>query len=138
VRRLGQLLLLTALALLPGGPATAGSWPVPLAGGSALAATQALPVAPAPVASTCSLVSLQITVSWPAVPQAASYTVYQSISGAAGTYTAAATVTGTSWKSPVLVVGTYWYEVSATVGTSWTSPRSAATAPHSVTVFVCT
>jgi len=72
------------------------------------------------------------------VPKATSYGVYQSTTGAAGTYSLVATVAGTTWTSPVLLLGSYWYKVTATIGSNWTSPLSVATAGHTITVVLCT
>jgi hypothetical protein len=138
-RVLGALLVIAILGLLHADPAEATGWSVPTtAGAKGAAKALTLPAAPANPTATCSLVSLQITVGWTAVPKATSYGVYQSTTGAAGTYSLVATGAGTTWTSGILLLGNYWYKVTATIGTNWTSPLSAATAGHTVTVFVCT
>jgi hypothetical protein len=127
-----------AFALSPPGFA-ATNWTIGLVAGSKGESTsQAVPAAPTATA-TCSLVALQITVNWTAVTHATSYTVWQSTTGANGTYSVAASgVTATTWTSPILVLGTYFYEVSANIGSNWVTARSAATAGHSITLVRCT
>ena len=127
-------------AVLATAPALATTWAVSLAAGSKGQATaNTVPAAPTNVVATCSLVSLQITVTWNAVPHATSYTVYQSTSGANGTYSAVATgVTATTWTSGILLLGTYYYKVTATYGTTWEGAQSAATAGHTITLVLCT
>lgn len=121
------------------GPARGSTWVVPLRTGSTgSTASSAVPAAPTATA-TCSLISLQITVSWTAVANAAKYDVYVSTTGAAGAYTIAASgVVGTTWTSPILLLGTYYYKVTATVGATWTTALSAPTAGHTITVVLCT
>jgi hypothetical protein len=132
------LATIVAVSAAPAGAVT--NWIVHVAAGSsAQASAQSVPSPPSPVTSTCSLVALQVTVSWPAVAHAASYTVYQSTTGANGTYTAVATgVATTSWTSPILVLGTYFYEVTATVGSNWVTAKSAASNGHTITLVLCT
>ena len=127
-----------AAVAAPAGAVT--NWTVQLAASSSAQATaQAVPSPPASVTSTCSLVALQVTVNWTAVAHAASYTVYQSTSGATGTYSVVASgVATTSWTSPILVLGTYYYEVTATVGSNWVTARSAASNGHTITLILCT
>ncbi len=138
-RVLGALLGVAILGLVDAGPAGAAGWPVPTTAGTHGAARAlTLPSAPANPTATCSLIALQITVAWSAAPKATSYSVYQSTTGATGTYSLVATVAGTAWTSPVLVLGSYWYKVTATIGNNWTSPLSAATAGHTITLALCT
>jgi hypothetical protein len=138
-RVLGALLVTAILGLVHAGPADATGWSVPtIAGAKGAAKALALPAAPTNPTATCSLVSLQITVGWSAVPKATSYGIYQSTTGAAGTYSLVATVAGTTWTSGILLLGSYWYKVAATIGSNWTSPLSAATTGHTITLFVCT
>lgn len=129
----------TVVACVPPADAAA-NWTIPLAAASkAHAAAQTVPSPPASVTSTCSLVALQVTVSWTAVAHASSYTVYQSTTGASGTYSAVATgVVGTSWLSPILLLGTYYYEVTATVGSNWVSAKSSPSNGHTITLVLCT
>jgi hypothetical protein len=121
--------------------AWATSWPVTLQSNSrGEGHAQTLPAPPANPIAQCTATALQITVSWSAVPHAATYTVYQSTTSASGPYTAAATgLTTTTWTSSVpLAAGTYWYEITATIGTTWISAASTATAPRTITVVLCT
>lgn len=124
---------------LDAGPAWGSNWVVPLRSGSkGQAAASAVPAAPTATA-TCSLISLQITVSWTAVAHASKYDVYVSSSGSGGPYLLAASgVVGTTWTSPILLLGTYFYKVTATVGTTWTTALSAPTVGHTITVAICT
>jgi hypothetical protein len=139
MRVLGALFAIAVLGLVQADPAGASGWPVATgAGAKGAARALPLPAAPANPTATCSLVSLQITVAWSAVPKATSYGIYQSTTGAAGTYSLYATVAGTSWTSPVLLLGSYWYKVTATIGGNWTSPLSVATAGHTITLILCT
>lgn len=132
--------LATVAAVAVPSAEAAPSWTVQLAANSKAQATaQAVPSPPGSVTSTCSLVALQVTVTWTAVAHAASYTVYQSTTGANGTYSVVATgVATTSWTSPVLVLGTYFYEVTATIGSNWVTARSAASNGHTITLVLCT
>ena len=137
-RVLGALSVVGLIGLIHAGAAAATGWPVPVGSGAhAVATAQALPAAPANPTSTCSLVALQVAVGWSAVPHATGYGVYQSTTGAGGSYSLVATVTGPAWTSPILMLGTYWYRVSASIG-SWTSPLSSPTAGHSITLALCT
>lgn len=133
-------LLVIATATLVGASSAQGSnWTLTAGSGSA-GEGQAQPVPAAPSASaSCYLLALQITVSWSAVTHAGSYSVYESTKSSSGPFTVAASgLTTTSWTSPALATGTYWFEVTATLGTSWTTSASAATAPHTVTLALCT
>lgn len=131
--------LAVASQAIDAGPARGSNWVVPLGGGSkGQAAALGVPTAPTATA-TCSLIALQITVSWTAVAHASKYDVYVSTTGAAGAYTIAASgVVGTSWVSPILLLGTYYYKVTATVGTTWTTALSAPTVGHTITIAICT
>jgi hypothetical protein len=136
------LCVATATACGIASPAAwATNWPLTVQSNSrAEAHAQTRPNAPANPTALCTATALQITVSWSAVPHAATYVVYQSTTSASGPYTAAATgLTTTTWTSSApLSTGTYWYEVTATVGTTWISPASTATAPRTITVVLCT
>src|ERR1700756_1172471 len=90
-RLLGVLACIIAAAVAAPAASAATAWAVGLVAGShAQATAQQQPTAPTGVTATCSLVSLQITVSWNATPHASSYTVYKSTTSASGPYTVAA------------------------------------------------
>lgn len=131
--------LLAAAQTVDASTAHGSTWVVPVnTGSNGRAAALGVPSAPAATA-TCSLVSLQITVSWTAVAHASKYDVYVSSTGIGGAYSiAAAGVVGTLWVSPILLLGTYFYKVTATVGSTWTTALSAPTAGHTITLVVCT
>jgi hypothetical protein len=67
-----------------------------------------------------------VTVSWNAVADAASYTVLKSTTTSTGTYSSKASgLTGTSWTSTALDANNYWFEVDAYLGTKWVSVPSS-------------
>lgn len=119
-------------------PAQASSWPITVSPVShAQAQARPAPPAPASASSVCGtgLLSGDVVVTWAAVANATTYTVYQSTSAASGPYTPVATgVTATTWTSGALGTGSYWYEVSATVGSNWVGANSSATAQRTVVV----
>jgi hypothetical protein len=132
-----------ALVLLPG-IAAASSWTTPLrSASSGQSRARSLPSPPTGVIASCAAPSTSrtVTVTWTPVPNAGSYTVYQSKTSATTGYTTAATgVTGTAWTSGNLTAATYWFQVSALIGTKWVSAHSAASnqaTTHSTNPF-CT
>jgi hypothetical protein len=139
-RRSAAAAVLALSLVLGASAAAASSWTAGLAAsskGQGQASSQ--PAAPINITATCSLVALKITVGWDAVPNATTYTVYQSSTGANGTYTSVQTgITGTSWQTGVLVLGTFYYKVVAYVGSNWVSPLSVASPGHTITIAVCT
>jgi hypothetical protein len=117
-----------ALGATPAGAAS--SWAVSAGvAGSGYAAAAQPPAAPAPVSAKCGPASRTVTVSWPAVPRATSYTVYQS-SGTA--YVQVATTAATSWTSGALANGKYTYKLSASVGANWAGPQSTASPTRTI------
>lgn len=116
--------------LLSSGLAVAG-WTVGLRSGSTGEAQSSSPAAPANVASKCAS-SSTVTVTWDAVPHAASYTVYESSTSASSGYAQAATeITATTWTSGTLKKSkSYWFELTATVGSHWVSADSSDTGPR--------
>ena len=121
--------------------AWATAWTVGLAANSQ-GETQAggAPTAPSGVSSTCtSALATTVTVTWNAVANATSYSVYDSTTSASSGYSLYASgVSGTSFTTGSLAAGTYWFEVVALTGTNWASPNSAATAARIITVATCT
>ena len=102
------------------------------------ATARALPAAPIGATATCASKKM-ITITWPAVTNATSYTVYESTTSASTGYAVAATgVTATTWTSPSLAAAHYWFEVTATIGTNWASPASTATGRSTITASGCT
>ncbi len=127
---------MAALTLACVGPAAASSWAIAVGtGSSGEVQSSSLPAAPGGPAAACvSSSSNTIKVTWSAVTDASSYTVYEATSASTGPYSAAATgITSTSWTSGSLSSGNYWFEVSAYEGTNWQSTDSAATAESTVT-----
>jgi hypothetical protein len=120
--------VLIIVLLTPAASAWASNWAPALGAGSkAEAQALAAPSAPAGVSAACVSPSLkEITVTWAAVANASTYTVYDSTTSAGGTYASKATgVTGTSWTSTSLAANNFWFEVAAYVGTKWVSAKSA-------------
>jgi hypothetical protein len=88
------------------------------------------------VAANCN--NQNIDVTWTAVTQASTYTVYQSTVSSTSGFSAVATgVAGTSWTSVSPADGDYWFKVTAYVGTNWVSVQSAATAQMTVISSAC-
>jgi hypothetical protein len=118
----------------------ASSWNVGL--GSSGGETQATgaPSAPTGVTAVCtSPISNTGEVSWSAVTEATSYTIYYSTTSSTDGFSPAATgVVGTTWTSPGLGSGDYWFEVAAYVGTYWASPNSVATSQLTIAALTCT
>jgi hypothetical protein len=107
--------------------ASASNWALVLkAGSKAEAEALAGPAAPAGVSAACmSSTSKEITVTWGAVADASTYTVYDSTS-MNGTYASKATgQTGTSWTGTISTAGNHWFEVAAYMGSKWVSAKSA-------------
>ena len=132
--------VLAATCALPSGAVAATNWTVGLAANSHGHAAASTVSPPSSVSATCTGLTTPIVVSWSAVANAASYTVYQSTGG--GAFTSATTISAptTTWHySPPGLLQTYAFKVLATVGTNWTSALSGATATRSITVLlVCT
>jgi hypothetical protein len=128
--------VLVAVLLATVVPAAGSNWTLSLAAGSK-GATQAKPGPPAPTGVTDVCVSPSgrtVTVSWNAVADASTYTVFKSTTTSTGTYSSTATgVTTNSWTSGTLTAGNYWFKVEAYVGTKWVSAQSAAT-PSETTI----
>jgi hypothetical protein len=121
-------------------PAQASIWPVGLAASSkGQAQARSAPAAPTSPSAACSglLLSPHLVVTWTGVPNASTYTVYQSTTAATGPFVVAATgITTTTWTSPVLGTGGFWFQISATVGSNWVSPHSVSTSGNSVILGV--
>ena len=128
-RALGSALALGFLVATTAGAASgATSWIVTLHSNSAgEGQAQALPAAPTGAAAACnSPTSKAIKVTWNAVTDASTYSVYDSTTAATGTYSLAATgVTTNAWTSGTLSPGNYWFEVTASIGSSWASTKSS-------------
>lgn len=83
------------------------------------------PAAPTSISASCvSSSKKKVTVTWSAVANASSYTVFDTD---ASTTTPVATVATTSWTSGTLATGTYKYKVSANFGANWAGTKSTAT-----------
>ena len=129
-RGLFGLLLSAALTIVGISAPTAASasnWALVLKTGSkAEAKALAGPSAPAGVAAACvSRTQKEIKVTWGAVADASTYTVYDSTS-LNGTYVPNFPgQTGTTWTGTISTAGKYWFEVGAYVGTNWVSANSA-------------
>jgi hypothetical protein len=121
-------------------PAQASIWPVSLAANSSgQAQARVAPAAPASPSATCSglLLSPHLVVTWSAVPNASTYTVYESTTASTGPFGVAATGgTATTWTSPALGTGGFWFQITATVGSNWVSPHSVSTSGNSVILGV--
>lgn len=144
--RVGVRLVLGILAAFSGTVSTQprpawADWPVQIGGSGALARAGTAPQPPSGVTAVCGtgLLADTITVSWNAVAEATSYSIYQSTTSASSGYTLAASgVTATSWTSPGLGTATYYYEVTAVTGTYWQSADSSATTSIGITLsLVC-
>ncbi len=124
------LAAIVSVVLMAATPASSSTWTVGLKTGSAgEAVAQPAPVAPSGASASCySTTQQKITVTWTAVTHATSYTILDSTTSAAGTYTATATgQTGTTWTSATLGSANYWFKVEAYVGSNWVSTTSTAT-----------
>ncbi len=121
--------VLAAAVALWAGPADASDWTVSLTGGKGETKSAQAPPTPTRVSDSCgSATAKQITVSWAAVTEATTYTVYESTTGAGGIYSStAADQTGLSWTSGNLSTNSYWFKVTAYIGTKWISTKSAHT-----------
>ncbi|HAM02263.1 MAG TPA: hypothetical protein DCQ30_08580 [Acidimicrobiaceae bacterium] len=116
--------------------ASASNWVASVAAGSgAQAQSSGLPSPPASVTAACtSAASNTIVVTWSAVANAATFSVYEATAAASGPYRAVATgVTSTSWTSGGLSSANYWFEVTAYLGTNWQSVLSTASAESTTT-----
>jgi hypothetical protein len=123
----GVLVAVLALSVVP---AAGSNWTLSLAAGSkAEAQAQPAPAAPTGVSDVCvSSSGRTVTVSWNAVADASTYTVFKSTTTSGGSYSSTATGVATnSWTSGTLTAGNYWFKVEAYVGTKWVSVQSAAT-----------
>ena len=124
----------SAAILAVADPAYASNWVVRLAAASqGEAHSQAVPVAPSGVTSTCQTPASakQLKVTWSAVTHATSYQVWQSHNS--GAYSSVATATTTSWTSASgLATGTYSYEIKALIGTNWVSVLSSPTTSRTI------
>jgi hypothetical protein len=128
--------VLVAALLASALPAAGSNWAISLAAGAkAEAQAQGAPAAPTGISDVCvSPSGRTVTVSWNAVTDASTYSIFKSTTTSAGTYTSAATgVTTASWTSGTLTAGNYWFKVEAYVGTKWVSAQSAAT-PSETTI----
>jgi hypothetical protein len=77
--------------------------------------------------------SRTVRVGWTAVSGASSYTVYDSTTGAAGTYSSrTASARGTSYTTSTLGAGTYYFKIAAVAGSKWTGSESAATTARTI------
>ena len=133
-------LVLAAGLFLAAGNALGGSWSIGLAANSAGEGTAgSAPATPTGVTSACtSAIATTVKVTWNAVANATSYTIWKSTTSATSGYSVAASgVTGMSWTSGSLATGSYWFEVSAFTGANWTSANSAATAQRTIIVAGC-
>lgn len=129
------LVMVFALA----GPAAA-SWGVGLVSGSrALSAASGAPAAPPGLTSTCtSANATTVKLSWSAVGQATSYSVFDSTTGVAGTYLAvAAGIPTTGYTTGALAVGTHFFEVEAVSGANWPGAKSAPAAGRLIGLGTC-
>jgi hypothetical protein len=84
-------------------------------------------------------VSNTVKVTWNAVSRATSYSVYDSTTGASGSYSLYASgILTSSFTTAALPSGNYWFEVSASIGSNWVSANSNATAQRSIVLVACT
>jgi hypothetical protein len=125
---------------MPPSGAAASNWGIGLSPSSGEVQAEGAPAAPTGVTSACtSALTNTVMVSWDAVAQATSYSVYQSTTSPSLGFVEDVTgVVGTSWTSPALASGTYWFEVADDVGTNWSSSSSAATLPLTIVLESCT
>ena len=123
--------LLASCVVVAGRADAAANWIVGIAAGSRGQAGSDVLSAPAGVTATCVTGTRTVTVSWSAVPHAASYTVQQSTTSATAGFSNAVTgVTATTWTTGTLSNGnSYWYCVVAVVG-NWSSTVSATAGPR--------
>jgi hypothetical protein len=114
----------------------ASSWGVSVAAGSSGLGRAGALTAPTGVVATCAG-GRTVTVTWDAVPEAASFTIERSITSATSGFTDTATgQTGTSWTSGSLANGsTYWFRVRAVRGL-WTA-TSASSQGRTITGGAC-
>ncbi len=122
--------VLTAACLLWAVPASATTWAAALGSGShGESQAKPAPSPPATVSTVCVAPATErvVTVSWTAVTDATTYSIFKSTSTSTGSYSSTATgLTGTSWESGTLATGNVWFEVEAFVGTNWVSAKSSA------------
>jgi cellulose 1,4-beta-cellobiosidase len=77
--------------------------------------------------------SRTVRVGWVPVSGASSYTVYDSTTGATGTYSSLTTgATGTSYTTSTLGAGTHYFKIAAVAGSKWTGSQSAATVARTI------
>ena len=123
------IVVATLLALVA--PAAGSSnWTLALNTGSkAEAQAQPGPSPPGGVSDACvSSSGRTVTVSWNAVADASSYTIFKSTTSSSSGFSSTKTGdTATSWTSGTLAADNYWFTVEALVGTKWVSVQSAAT-----------
>ena len=120
--------ILVAVVLATVVPAAGSNWTLALhTGSNGEAQAKPGPSAPSGVSDLCvSSSGRTVTVSWNAVTDASSYTIYKATT-LAGTYSSTGTAATTSWTSGTLTAGNYYFKVAASVGTNWASAESAAT-----------
>ncbi len=115
--------------LAPDGSAAAASnWGVTVGSSGGEAGSGGLPAAPTGVSATCSgpVLSPTAVVTWSAVSQATSYSVYDSTTSATSGFNLVAGAVGTTtWTSPSLTTGSYWYRVAAAIGGNWLGAQSS-------------
>jgi len=115
------------------GVAQAAGWAIFAVAGSNAQTQSVHPVAPSGVTATCTsrFTARTITVTWTGIAHA-SYQVFQSTTSSTSGFALVGSTSATSWTSASLSSATYWYEVAAAYGSTWVSPRSVATASHTI------
>ena len=141
VAALGLLVALSAGSAVPAHAlALPAAWSIGLgASGTGEAVGGGAPAAPTGATSACvSAVSNQVTVTWNAVTQATTYSVYYSTVSSSGPYSLLASgITGTTYTTGGLAVATFWFEVAAVTGTNWQGPNSGPTAGRTIVALTC-
>lgn len=131
--------VLLAVLIQQSATVAASTWGIGLGASSGQAQAEGAPSAPTGVTATCtSGLSNTVKVSWSAVGQATTYSVYESTTSSISGFASVATgVVGTSWTSPALASGNYWFEITDYIGTNWISPNSSATAQRTILLVTC-
>jgi hypothetical protein len=126
----------TATAILAvAGAASASTWAMGLQASSHGAShAQAVPSAPTGISAVCAATKGEVTISWTSLAHATNYTVYDTTTSAAGTYSSLTSgIATTSSTTAVLISGkNYWFEVGAYFGTNWAGTRSTASTERQI------
>jgi hypothetical protein len=118
---------LVAALVFGGASGAATYWRVSVAGSASAEGRALTPTPPGDVSASCSTTTkAAVTLTWSAIPDASTYTIYESKTG--GAYTAVASTSATTWTSGTLKKrSTYSFEVATTIGATWLSAPSTPT-----------